>query len=116
MARSFVGLRVDDTQVDLMGGSDEASNERPSFVVPTGRTMRRKREKRGCASCQEDAKTYRKAEKSTVLTTVRHKVGQQKQFTFLLNQSKRRRGRNKGRSVRFGRCMCAHYTYLGYPV
>ncbi|XP_074635323.1 nucleoprotein TPR-like isoform X3 [Acropora palmata] len=30
------GLRVDDTQVDLMGGTDEASNERPSFVVPTG--------------------------------------------------------------------------------
>lgn len=94
---------MDDTQVDLMGGSDEPSNERPSFVVPTGRTMRKKREKRGCASCQEDAKTHRKAEKPTVLAIVRDKVGRQKQFTFLLNQSKQRRGRNKGRSVRFGR-------------
>ena len=102
LGHSFAGLRVDDTQVDLMGGSDEASNERPSFVVPTGRTMRRKREKRGCTSCQEDAKSLRKAEKSTVLTIVRHKVGRQKQFTFLLNQSKQRQGRNKGRSVRFG--------------
>lgn len=94
---------MDDTQVDLMGGSDEASNERPSFVVPTGRTVRRKREKRGCTSCQEDVKMHRKAAKSPVLTIVRHKVGRQKQFTLLLNQSKRRRGRNKGRSVRFGR-------------
>ena len=102
---------MDDTQVDLMGGSDEASNERPSFVVPTGRTMRRKREKRGCTSCQEDAKSHRKAEKSTVLTIVRHKVGQQNQYTFLLNQPKRRRGRNKGRSVRFGRCVHTIHTW-----
>jgi len=36
LGMSEEGLRVDDTQVDLMGGSDEASNERPSFVVPTG--------------------------------------------------------------------------------
>ena len=103
-AHSFAGLRVDDTQVDLMGGSDEASNERPSFVVPTGRTLRRKREKRGCTSCQEDAKSLRKEEKCTVLTIVRHKVGRQKQFTVLINQSKQRQGRNKGRSVSFGRC------------
>jgi len=107
---------VDDTQVDLMGGSDEASNERPSFVVPTGRTGRRKRAKRGCTSCEEDVKMHRKAEKSTVLRIVRHKVGRQQQFTFLLNQSKPRRGRNKGRSGRFGRCVTVHvmlskYTY-----
>lgn len=36
LGMSEEGLRVDDTQVDLMGGSDEASHERPSFVVPTG--------------------------------------------------------------------------------
>ncbi|CAH3021550.1 unnamed protein product [Porites evermanni] len=36
LGMSEEGLRVDDTQVDLMGGSDEASNERSSFVVPTG--------------------------------------------------------------------------------
>lgn len=36
LGMSEEGLRVDDTQVDLMGGSDEASQERPSFVVPTG--------------------------------------------------------------------------------
>lgn len=97
MVHSVAGLRVDDTQVDLMGGSDEASNERPSFVVPTGRALRRKREKRGCTSCQEHVKLRRKADKSTLLTIVKNKVGRQKQVTLVLNQSKRRRGRNTGR-------------------
>lgn len=89
---------MDDTQVDLMGGSDE----RPSFVVPTGRAVRKKREKRGCASCQEDVKLHRKAERSTLLRIVKHKVGRQKQITLLVNQSKRRRGRKTGRIVSFG--------------
>ena len=96
---------MDDTQVDLMGGSDEASNERPSFVVPTGRAMRRKREKKCCTSCEEDIKMHsRKAEQPTIIKIVKHRVGRRNQVTLLLNQSKRRQCRNTGRSVRFGRC------------
>ena len=104
LAHPLAGLRVDDTQVDLMGGSDEASNERPSFVVPTGRAVRRKREKKSCSSCQEDIEMLRKEKKATVI--VRHRVGRKRQVTVLLNRSKRRHGRITGRSVRvrYGRC------------
>lgn len=84
-----------------MGGSDEASHERPSFVVPTGRAVRRKREKKSCSSCQEDIKMLRKEKKETVLKIVRHRFARKIQVALLLNQSKRRRGRINitGRSV-----------------
>ena len=100
----FAGLRVDDTQVDLMGGSDEASNERPSFVVPTGRTLRSQKGKRTCRSCEEDVTKHRKAEKAAVFKIVRQRVGRKNRITFLLSPSKRGRGRRKGRLARFVGC------------
>lgn len=94
---------MDDTQVDLMGGSDEASNERPSFVVPTGRTLRSQKGKRTCRSCEEDVTKHRKAEKAAVFKIVRQRVGRKNRITFLLSPSKRGRGRRKGRLARFVR-------------
>ena len=87
------GLRVDDTQVDLMGGSDEASNERSSFVVPTGRALRNQKSRKACRSCEED----RKAGKAKVLRILRQRIGRKNQITVLLSPTRRRRGRRKGR-------------------
>ena len=89
----LAGLRVDDTQVDLMGGSDEASNERSSFVVPTGRVLRNQKSRKACRSCEED----RKAGKSKVLRILRQRIGRKNQITVLLSPTRRRRGRRKGR-------------------
>ena len=89
----LAGLRVDDTQVDLMGGSDEASNERSSFVVPTGRALRNQKSRKACRSCEED----RKAGKSKVLRILRQRIGRKNQITVLLSPTRRRRGRRKGR-------------------
>ena len=89
----LAGLRVDDTQVDLMGGSDEASNERSSFVVPTGRALRNQKSRKACRSCDED----RKAGKSKVLRILRQRIGRKNQITVLLSPTRRRRGRRKGR-------------------
>lgn len=91
---------MDDTQVDLMGGSDEASNERRSFVVPTGRTLRGQTGKWSCSSCQEDVTKHRKAEEASVLRVVRQRVARKNRITLLLSPSKRRRGRRKGRLAR----------------
>ena len=88
---------MDDTQVDLMGGSDEASNERPSFVVPTGRTLRSHTGKRGCRSCEEAVKNYRKTESASLLKIVKQRVGGKNQITLLLSPSRRKRGSIKGR-------------------
>ena len=84
---------MDDTQVDLMGGSDEASNERSSFVVPTGRALRNQKSRKACRSCEED----RKAGKSKVLRILRQRIGRKNQITVLLSPTRRRRGRRKGR-------------------
>lgn len=89
----LAGLRVDDTQVDLMGGSDEASNERSSFVVPTGRALRNQKSRKACRSCEED----RKAGKSKVLRILRQRIGRKNQITVLLSPTRRRRGGRKGR-------------------
>ena len=89
----LAGLRVDDTQVDLMGGSDEASNERSSFVVPTGRPLRNQKSRKACRSCEED----RKAGKAKVLRILRQRIGRKNQITVLLSPTRRRRGRRKGR-------------------
>lgn len=89
----LAGLRVDDTQVDLMGGSDEASNERSSFVVPTGRALRNQKSRKACRSCEED----RKAGKAKVLRILRQRIGRKNQITVLLSPTRRRRGRRKGR-------------------
>ena len=89
----LAGLRVDDTQVDLMGGSDEASNERSSFVVPTGRALRNQKSRKACRSCEED----RKAGTSKVLRILRQRIGRKNQITVLLSPTRRRRGRRKGR-------------------
>lgn len=92
---------MDDTQVDLMGGSDEASNERPSFVVPTGRTLRSQKSQKSCRSCEEDSKKHRKTEKASVLKILRQRVGRKNRITVLLSpSSKRRRGRRTGRLAR----------------
>lgn len=84
---------MDDTQVDLMGGSDEASNERSSFVVPTGRPLRNQKSRKACRSCEED----RKAGKAKVLRILRQRIGRKNQITVLLSPTRRRRGRRKGR-------------------
>lgn len=94
---------MDDTQVDLMGGSDEASNERPSFVVPTGRILRSQKGRKSCRNYEEDIKKHRKAEPTSVLKIVRQRVGRKNRITVLLSPSRRRRGRRKGRLDRFGR-------------
>lgn len=84
---------MDDTQVDLMGGSDEASNERSSFVVPTGRALRNQKSRKACRNCEED----RKAGKTKVLRILRQRIGRKNQITVLLSPTRRRRGRRKGR-------------------
>ena len=39
VALSGVGLRVDDTRVDLMGSTEENNTRRPSLVVPPGKSF-----------------------------------------------------------------------------
>ena len=41
VALSGVGLRVDDTRVDLMGSTEENNTRRPSLVVPPGKSFDR---------------------------------------------------------------------------
>ena len=94
---------MDDTQVDLMGGTDEASNERPSFVVPTGRTLRSHTGRRGCSSCDEEVKGCRKTCNASVLGIVRQRVGSKDHITLLLSPSRRARSRIKGRLASFPR-------------
>lgn len=79
------------------------TSERPSFVVPTGRTLRSQKGKRTCRSCEEDVAKHRKAEKAAVFKIVRQRVGRKNRITFLLSPSKRGRGRRKGRLARFVR-------------
>ena len=89
---------MDDTQVDLMGGSDESSSDRPSFVVPSGRSRRVQVKRRQCTGCQEERTTNIQAEEVEVIE-IRKPITEKRKPrpAAIKNFAKNRRGRQRGR-------------------